>query len=221
MATNPKHPKKPPKDASPLVPSASATLADVARAAASCTACPLYQDNTGTVFGEGPHDASIMLVGEQPGDQEDRQSRPFVGPAGRVLDECLREAGIDRARVYVTNAVKHFSHHDVGKRRLHDKPKVSEVNACRPWLISEVQHIKPKVLVAMGATAANAIFGKGFSITKSRGELRITEHAAKTLATFHPSALLRALAVDKESAAAMRALFIEDLKRAKAAVDED
>jgi DNA polymerase len=206
-----------PDDATPLVP-ASKSLAVVAAAAAGCRACPLWADNAGTVFGEGPAQARVVLVGEQPGDIEDREGRPFVGPAGRMLDACLEEAGLERASLYLTNAVKHFAHHRVGKRRLHDKPKAGDVRACKPWLEAELQRVRPEVLVALGATAAQAIFGSRFSVTRDRGVLRPSPYAARTLATFHPSALLRARAVDADRAAEMRAQLVADLALVKRAL---
>jgi uracil-DNA glycosylase family protein len=210
-----------PSDASPLVPAGpKVTLADVQDAAHDCQACPLWRDNNGTVFGEGPHHARVVIVGEQPGDVEDKQGRPFVGPAGRVLDELLAEAGLNRAELYVTNAVKHFAHHREGKRRLHDKPKPGDVRACKPWLTAELGHIAPEILVVMGATAAAALFGSKFSVTKERGTFRVSEHCAQTMPTFHPSAILRALAMDKAGAARMREQVLDDLRKVKAALDK-
>ena len=146
------------------------TLETLREAAADCRACPLWKVGTQTVFGEGPRAADLMLVGEQPGDREDREGRPFVGPAGRLLDQALEEAGIDRTRVYVTNAVKHFKWTARGKRRIHAKPNWSEVAACRPWLDSELEVVRPDVLVCLGATAAQALLGRTFRVTKQRGE---------------------------------------------------
>src|SRR3954451_12754034 len=146
------------------------TLVTLREAAADCRACPLWKVGTQTVFGEGPQGAELMLVGEQPGDREDREGRPFVGPAGRLLDQALEEAGIDRTRVYVTNAVKHFKWTARGKRRIHAKPNWSEVAACRPWLDSELEVVRPDVLVCLGATAAQALLGRTFRVTKQRGE---------------------------------------------------
>jgi DNA polymerase len=157
-----------------------------------CRGCPLYVDATQAVFGEGPLPAEVMLVGEQPGDQEDQAGHPFVGPAGRLLDKALREAGIDRDRAYVTNAVKHFKWRARGPRRIHDKPTWTEQVACRPWLEEELALAKPRVLVLLGATAAQTLLGRDFRITKSRGEPLDSELAELVLATIHPSAVLRA-----------------------------
>jgi DNA polymerase len=162
------------------------------KAAAGCTNCPLYRDATQTVFGEGPERSVVMLVGEQPGDQEDRQGHPFVGPAGRILDEALADAGIPRDRTYVTNAVKHFKWKPRGKRRIHDKPNWSEVAACRPWLEGEAAAIRPKAIVALGATAARAVTGRTVAITRERGQRLESDLGPFVVATFHPSAVLRA-----------------------------
>src|SRR5690242_617390 len=151
-----------------LIPS-RASLSSLRRRAAECEACPLYKDATQTVFGEGSPRADTMLVGETPGDQEDLQGRPFVGPSGRLLDRCLAEAGIDRKRTYVTNVVKHFKFTQLGKRRLHKKPSAGEIHACRPWFDAEVAIVRPTVLVCLGATAAKAIFGEDFRVSQSRG----------------------------------------------------
>lgn len=211
----------PVKSALPLVPTGpKVSLDDLAAAAAGCTACPLWKDNTGTVFGEGPQDAKVVLVGEQPAKEEDEQGRPFVGGAGRLLDECLEEAGLDRKRLYLTNAVKHFKHHRQKTRRLHDKPNAAELKACRPWLDAELARLAPQILVALGAIAAKQIFGSKFSITAERGQWRVTEHAVRTLATWHPSAILRTRAIDMERARWMRAQLVEDLRKVKAALDE-
>src|SRR5580704_12754792 len=146
-------------------------LDELRAAAAECTACPLYRNATQTVFGEGPERALIMFVGEQPGDSEDLAGRPFVGPVGRLLDRCIEEAGIDRARAYVTNAVKHFKWVPRGTRRIHSKPGVMEIAACFPWLEAEIAAVKPQIVVALGATAAQALFGKAFRVTRERGKL--------------------------------------------------
>jgi len=177
-------------------------------AAAGCTACPLYRNATQTVFGEGPERALVMLVGEQPGDQEDRQGHPFVGPAGRILDEALADAGIPRDRTYVTNAVKHFKWKARGKRRIHDKPNWSEVAACRPWLEGEATAVKPKAIVALGATAARAVTGRTVAITRERGQELESDLAPVVVATFHPSAVLRAQDRKDE----MLAALAEDLR---------
>jgi DNA polymerase len=159
--------------------------------AAGCRACPLWQVGTQVVFGEGAPGASVVLVGEQPGDQEDRQGRPFVGPAGRLLDEALERAGIDRSAAYVTNAVKHFKWVARGKRRIHQKPTWSEIAACNPWLQAELDLVRPEVLVCLGATAAQALLGKQFRVTKERGTWVESDLAPHVTATIHPSSVLR------------------------------
>ncbi len=190
------------------------TLPSLTRAARGCTACPLYQGATQTVFGEGPVHAQIMLVGEQPGDYEDRKGRPFVGPAGQVLDEVLAEVGIPRDQVYVTNTVKHFKYKQMGKRRIHQKPNTLEVIACRGWLEAEMAVVAPPMLVALGATAAQAFMGPNFRLTQSRGQIFQTPFAPWWMATFHPSSILRA--PDEAARRQQRALFTEDLARAAA-----
>ena len=160
--------------------------------AAHCTRCDLYKRGTQTVFGEGARHARVMLVGEQPGDQEDQQGRPFVGPAGRLLDHALEAAGIDRDEVYVTNAVKHFKWEPRGKRRIHQKPNAREIAACRPWLDAEVALVKPEIVVCLGSTAAQALFGRSFRVTKLRGRAVPTTLARHAMATVHPSSVLRA-----------------------------
>jgi DNA polymerase len=171
----------------------SAGLETARRAAAGCKACDLWERATQTVFGEGVRAAPLMLVGEQPGDREDLAGRPFVGPAGRILDDALAEAGIDRERVFVSNVVKHFKWRPSGKRRLHERPNAAEVRACRPWLDLELEIVRPDLLVCLGATAAQAIVGRGFRITEQRGEiLPAVDHGPPVLATYHPSAILRA-----------------------------
>jgi DNA polymerase len=173
--------------------SPTAGLETARRAAAGCKACDLWQRATQTVFGEGVRHAPLMLVGEQPGDREDLAGRPFVGPAGRVLDDALAEAGIDREHVFVSNVVKHFKWRPSGKRRLHERPNAAEVRACRPWLDLELEIVRPDLLVCLGATAAQAIVGRGFRITEQRGEiLPALGEGPPVLATFHPSAILRA-----------------------------
>ena len=159
--------------------------------AADCRACPLWKDATQTVFGEGPQNAQIMLVGEQPGDKEDLAGKPFVGPAGQMLDRALDEAGIDRSKVYVTNAVKHFKFVSRGKIRLHQKPNTAEIRACRPWYERERAALKPSLVVAMGATAAQSVFGKITPINKSRGRLINLDNGLVAIVTVHPSYLLR------------------------------
>jgi DNA polymerase len=186
------------------------TLASLAAAAAGCRACPLWRTGTQTVFGEGAASATVVLVGEQPGDQEDRAGRPFVGPAGRVLDEALAAAGIDRTATYVTNAVKHFKWTSRGKRRIHAKPAWSEIAACSPWLQAELAVVRPKVLVCLGATAAQALLGRQFRVTKERGTWVGSDLADRVTATIHPSAILR-MRTDEERHAEMDR-FVDDLR---------
>jgi uracil-DNA glycosylase family protein len=181
-------------------------------AAEHCRGCDLYKNATQTVFGEGPRRASVILLGEVPGDEEDKQGRPFVGPAGRLLDEALEEAGLARDEVYVTNAVKHFRWEPRGKRRLHKKPTARQIEACKPWLHAEILVVEPEVIVCLGATAAQTMLGREFRITKHRGKFFKSEHAAWLVATYHPSAVLRA--PEKEDRDRMRAEFIEDLHHA-------
>jgi uracil-DNA glycosylase family protein len=195
--------------AAPLVPE-SDSLPKLRKAAADCQACDLWKTGTQTVFGEGAASAEIVFVGEQPGDKEDLAGRPFVGPAGRVLDEALEAAGIDRSLAYVTNAVKHFKWTARGKRRIHQKPNWSELAACRPWLNAELGTVKPKVLVALGATAAQALLGRQFRVTKQRGVPIESDLAPHVLATVHPSSILRQ-ETDEDRAVAMDEL-IADLK---------
>jgi uracil-DNA glycosylase len=168
-----------------------ASLSTLRKAAADCKACPLWRRATQTVFGQGSSRADIMLVGEQPGDREDLAGRPFVGPAGRVLDEALAEAGIERDRAYVTNVVKHFKWEERGKRRIHAKPSWTEIAACRPWLEAELAAIEPRVLVCLGATAAQTLLGRDFRVTKQRGQPVESALAPFVLATLHPSSILR------------------------------
>jgi DNA polymerase len=168
------------------------SLPKLREAAASCTACPLYKTGTQTVFGEGTSKAEVVFVGEQPGDQEDLQGKPFVGPAGKLFDKALEDAGIDRSQVYVTNVVKHFKWQARGKRRIHQKPNWSEIAACRPWLEAELEVIQPRVLVCLGATAAQALLGREFRVSKQRGELVESDLAENVIATVHPSSILRA-----------------------------
>jgi uracil-DNA glycosylase len=177
--------------AAPLIPERP-TLSKLREAAAGCTACPLHETGTQTVFGEGSENAEVVFVGEQPGDQEDLQGRPFVGPAGKLFDKALEDAGIDRSQVYVTNIVKHFKWQARGKRRIHQKPNWSEIAACRPWLQAELEVIRPRVLVCLGATAAQALLGRDFRVSKQRGELVESDLAEKVIATVHPSSILRA-----------------------------
>jgi uracil-DNA glycosylase family protein len=195
--------------AAPLVP-AGAGLAELRAAAARCTGCDLYRHATQTVFGRGPADARIVLVGEQPGDQEDLKGAPFVGPAGEVLDRALAEVGLDRERLYVTNAVKHFKFVERGKRRIHQTPRLGELAACRPWMEAEIAAIKPEVLVCLGATAARAILGADFRLLRDRGRFVPTRFAEKTIATLHPSAVLRG--EDETQQARLYGMLVGDLK---------
>ena len=187
------------------------TLGRVREIAAGCKACDLYARGTQTVFGEGPRGAELMLVGEQPGDAEDVAGHPFVGPAGRLLDTALEEAGIDRGLVYVTNVVKHFKWEPRGKRRIHARPNAAEIGACRPWLETEIALVKPRVLVCLGATAAQALLGKTFKVSRQRGELVPSSLAPVVTATVHPSSILRA--PDDEARRDEMRRFVEDLRR--------
>jgi DNA polymerase len=190
----------------------TSSLTTLRKAAKGCTACHLYKHATQTVFGEGPKNARLMLLGEQPGDQEDLAGKPFVGPAGRLLDRALEEAGISRNEVYVTNTVKHFKWEPRGKRRLHQKPNSREIAACRPWLEAELRLVRPKLLVCLGATAAQSIFGPAFRVTRERGKVLGSEIAPKVLATVHPSSLLRQ--PDEESRQREYTRFVADLRAA-------
>ncbi len=189
------------------------TIAQLREKAAGCQACELWRTATQTVFGEGPSPAKLMLVGEQPGDQEDRAGLPFVGPAGKLLDRALEEAQIGRNEVYVTNVVKHFkwAASERGKRRIHKKPRSIEIQACRPWIESEIRVVRPQVLVCLGATAAQALFGKDFRVNRQRGQLVDSELAPYAIATVHPSSILRA--PDDEARQAQMAAFVKDLKK--------
>jgi uracil-DNA glycosylase len=180
------------------------------RAAAACKACELWQKGTQTVFGAGPSTAEVMLVGEQPGDREDRAGKPFVGPAGRLLDDALAEAGIERRRAYVTNIVKHFNWTPRGKRRIHKKPSLAHISACRPWFEAELATVRPHVLVCLGATAAQAIIGRDFRVSRQRGEFVESELAPLVTATVHPSSILRGEPDERETA--FQAL-VADLKK--------
>jgi uracil-DNA glycosylase len=195
--------------AAPLVPE-NPTLPKLRQAATGCKACDLWKTGTQTVFGEGTRNAEIVFVGEQPGDKEDLAGKPFVGPAGRMLDEALEAAGIDRKLAYVTNAVKHFKWEPRGKRRIHAKPNWAELTACRPWLDAELAVVKPKVLVALGATAAQALLGRQFRVTKQRGVPVESDLAPYVVATVHPSSILRQ-ETDKDRAAAFEEL-VSDLR---------
>ena len=198
--------------AAPLVPE-KASLSKLREAAAGCTACDLYKTGTQTVFGEGTRNAEVMFVGEQPGDQEDLQGKPFVGPAGKLLDEALEEAGIDRSKVYVTNVVKHFKWQARGKRRIHQKPNWAEIAACRPWLEAELEVVQPRVLVCLGATAAQALLGRDFRVSRMRGEPVESDLAEHVVATVHPSAILRADEREREFAE-----FVHDLEKVAALI---
>jgi DNA polymerase len=198
-----------PMDATPFLPRRGVKIETLARAAKECRGCPLWRGATQAVLGEGPLDARVVLVGEQPGDREDVEGRPFVGPAGRELDRALEAAGIDRDDAYVTNAVKHFKFKERGKRRIHDKPTHAEVGACLPWLERELGLLRPQALVALGATAAQGLLGKDFRVTRQHGQLVESELAPVVTATLHPSAVLRARSDrDREE---MRTTLVEDL----------
>lgn len=201
-----------PARAAALIPERP-TIPSLRQAAAGCTACPLCMLGTQTVFGEGPADARLLLVGEQPGDVEDREGRPFVGPAGRVLDRALGEAGIDRDAVYVTNAVKHFKWKAQGRRRIHDTPNERETAACRPWLRAEIDVVRPELVVALGATAARSMLGRDFRLTRHRGEVLESPLAPRVTATLHPSAVLRG---PRERREEMLAGLVADLRAAAA-----
>jgi DNA polymerase len=211
----PRKPRKQPESshgAAALIPSLP-TLPALQRASKSCKACDLWKRGTQTVFGEGPARARVMFVGEQPGDSEDRVGHPFVGPAGRLLDEVLVEVGIDRSEVYVTNVVKHFKWEAAqrGKRRIHKKPRQSEIEACRPWLDAELQVVRPEVLVCLGASAAQALLGKDFRVTRNRGTLMKSDLAPFVMATAHPASILRA--PDSAGREQGRRQLVADLKK--------
>jgi uracil-DNA glycosylase family protein len=203
-------PKRVMETAAPLVP-AKPTLPALREAAAGCQACDLWKRGTQTVFGEGARKAQVMLVGEQPGNDEDLAGRPFVGPAGKLLDRALEEAGIDRDQAYVTNVVKHFKWEPRGKRRIHAKPDVVEITACLPWLQAEIAVVHPEAVVCLGSTAAQALLGRKFRVTQQRGEFVASRLARLVTATVHPSSILRA--PDDETRRAERARFVEDLKK--------
>jgi uracil-DNA glycosylase family protein len=186
-------------------------LPDLRGAAAGCRGCGLWRNATQTVFGEGTAGADVMFVGEVPGDREDLAGKPFVGPAGQIFDQALEEVGIDRGEVYVTNVVKHFKFEPRGKRRIHKRPNAEEVKACRPWLEAELAVVQPEVLVCLGATAAQALLGRAFRVTKQRGEFVDSDLAPSVTATIHPSAILRA--PDEEAREMERGLFVRDLRK--------
>jgi uracil-DNA glycosylase family protein len=194
------------------------TLKSVREDARECRACHLYRRATQTVFGEGPARARVMMVGEQPGDAEDLAGHPFVGPAGKLLDRALAEAGIDRRTVYLTNVVKHFKWEPRGKRRIHAKPNSAEIGACRPWLEAEIALVKPRVLVCLGATAAQALLGPAFKVSRQRGSFVPSVLALRVTATVHPSSILRA--PDEASRRADMRLFVRDLKRVAAELED-
>jgi uracil-DNA glycosylase len=194
--------------AAPFIPNRP-TLSAVREAAKGCKACDLWRSGTQTVFGEGAAGATVMFVGEQPGNDEDLAGHPFVGPAGRVLDEALAAAGIDRKQTYVTNAVKHFKWEPRGKRRIHQKPNWAEMTACRPWLETEIELVKPKVIVCLGATAAQSLLGRQFRVTKQRGVPVESDLAPVVMATVHPSSILRGPPEDREQSMQD---FIADLR---------
>ena len=201
-------PTKTKETAAPLIPD-KPTLDRLRDAAAGCQACDLYKTGTQTVFGEGLKRSEVMLIGEQPGDKEDLEGRPFVGPAGKLLDNALERAGIDRDAVYITNVVKHFKWEARGKRRIHKKPNMSEITACKPWLEAELDVVRPKAVVCLGATAAQAVIGKDFKVSKQRGELADSSLAPLVTATVHPSSILR----ERDDDARHRAMdeFVRDL----------
>jgi len=198
------------ESAAALVP-ARPTLARLREAAAGCKACDLWERGTQTVFGAGAHPARVLFVGEQPGNDEDLAGQPFVGPAGRLLDKALAEAGIDRSQTYVTNVVKHFKWEPRGKRRIHAKPNAQEVRACRPWLDAEIAVVKPEVIVCLGATAAQSLLGAAFRVSQRRGEVMPSTLAPKVIATVHPSSILRA--PDDETRRVETRRFVDDLKK--------
>jgi len=207
--------KAAPETAAPLVPPRP-TLVSLRAAAAECKACDLWKRATQTVFGEGARRAAAMLVGEQPGDEEDLSGRPFVGPAGRLLDKALDEAGIERSRTYVTNVVKHFKWEPRGKRRIHAKPDALEIFACLPWLEAELAVVRPQLVVCLGATAAQTFLGKKFKVTQERGKILASPLTPRVLATVHPSSILRA--PDDETRRLEMRRFIDDLKKAAVAI---
>jgi uracil-DNA glycosylase len=192
------------------------TLASLREAAAACQACDLWKRGTQTVFGEGARRAAAMFIGEQPGNEEDLAGRPFVGPAGRLLDRALEEAGVERSRTYVTNVVKHFKWEPRGKRRIHAKPDALEILACRPWLEAELAVVRPQVVVCLGATAAQALLGKKFKVTQERGKLVASPLAPRVIATVHPSSILRA--PDDETRRLEMRRFVDDLRKVAAAM---
>jgi DNA polymerase len=204
--------------AAPLIPP-KPTVEKLQEAAADCKACDLWKTGTQTVFGEGKQSSTVMFIGEQPGDREDLQGRPFVGPAGGLLDKALEEAGIDRSKVYVTNVVKHFKWEPRGKRRIHKKPNAIEINACRPWLEAEISVIKPQAIVCLGSTAAQAVIGPKFKVSIQRGQFVPSPLAPLVTATVHPSSILRAPS-DEARHLEMRR-FIDDLKKIREGIEKN
>ena len=196
---------------------ASGDLDGLSRSAASCQACSLWKDATQTVFGEGPPNVDVMFVGEQPGDREDREGRPFVGPAGLLLDKALGEAGLDRKRIYVTNAVKHFKFEQRGKRRLHKRPNTSEIKICRRWLFDEIEAVSPRLIVALGATAAHGLTGRATAVQSNRGSVLIVDKRLRVFMTIHPSALLRLQ--DEEEKHSGYQSFVNDLRSIERLLD--
>ena len=207
--------KSPKKPAAEWIP-ATYDLSELRSAAAACTGCELYQHATQVVFGEGPQDAKVVMVGEQPGDEEDHRGQPFVGPSGRLLSKAMSEAGLNREQIYVTNAVKHFKFIERGKRRIHAKPSGIEISACRPWLEAELTAIEPEIVVCLGATAAKSLMGPAFRVTKERGNFFDHRWAKRLVATVHPSAILRAPEKYEEE----YRLFVHDLRLIAAKMKE-
>jgi uracil-DNA glycosylase len=197
---------------------ASGKLDALSRRAASCQACPLWKDATQTVFGEGPQNADVMFVGEQPGDREDREGRPFVGPAGLLLDKALVDAGLDRKRIYVTNAVKHFKFEHRGKRRLHKRPNTSEIKICRRWLFDEIEAVSSRLIVALGATAAHGLTGRATAVQSNRGSVLTVDKGLRVFMTIHPSALLRLQ--DEEEKRSGYQSFVNDLRSIERLLDD-
>ena len=202
--------------AEPLIPPRP-SIPKLRDAAAACKACDLWKTGTQTVFGEGKQTSTVMFIGEQPGDREDLAGRPFVGPAGGLLDKALAEAGIDRTKVYVTNVVKHFKWEPRGKRRIHKKPNAVEIRACRPWLDAEIRVVKPRAIICLGSTAAQAVIGPKFRVSIQRGQFVESDLAAFVTATVHPSSILRTPTDDARRAETAR--FIDDLKKIRAAIE--
>jgi len=202
--------KKQPLSAKPFVPE-RASLPELAAAARNCEGCELYRNATQTVFGEGPSTARFLIIGEQPGDQEDLVGKPFVGPAGRILDKALIEAGIDRGEVYVTNAVKHFYFEERGKRRIHKTPRATHISACRPWLEAEIADVNPEAIVCLGSTAARSLLGPDVRVLRDRGKWLDNRSARRILVTIHPSAILRM--IDPQAHKDEYNRFVADLKR--------